>query len=89
MKRRAMGGVFGEIDKLLLRFEADKKRFKLAMKERLGATRVLRVQDVFYACRWKGTTYRALSVDALLEKLPKRGETSTPAAPAAEALPSV
>lgn len=63
---------------MLERFEQDKKRFRAAVKARLGKPRALQVQDVFYACRWKGTTYRALSVDALIEKLPGRGPVGTP-----------
>lgn len=75
MKRRATGGVFRQLDEMLERFEADKKRFRAAVKERLGSPRALRVDDVFFLCVWKGTKYRALSVDALLEKLPKREAT--------------
>lgn len=63
---------------MLERFEATKKDFRTKVKQRLGAQRSLRVDDIFYAVRWKGVTYRALSVDALLEKLPTRG---TPVAP--------
>jgi hypothetical protein len=71
-KRRVVGGVFGEIDRLRDRFEDDKKAFKKAVKERLGASRALRVDDIFYLCVWKGVKYRALSPAALLEKLPTR-----------------
>lgn len=48
------------------------------MKERLGSPRSLQSKDGLYAVRWKGVTYRAVSPDALLEKLPKRrGEVSS------------
>lgn len=80
MRRRAPGGVFRHLDEMADRFEADKKRFRAAVKERLGSPRALRVDDVFYLCVWKGTKYRAQTVDALLEKLPKRGELKPEAA---------
>lgn len=70
--RAARGGVFAQIDELLAKFEQEKKRFRAAVKERLGSARTLRSLDGLYAVRWKSQRYRAPSVDALLEKLPKR-----------------
>lgn len=78
MRPRATGGVFKQLDEMVERFEQDKKRFRAAVKARLGKPRALQVQDTFYACRWLGTTYRALSVDALLDKLPSRGPIGAP-----------
>lgn len=72
MKRRSSGGVFREIDEMLLRFEEQKGWLAVAVKERLGKRRAVRIDDTFWAVRWKGVTYRALSPEALLEKLPKR-----------------
>jgi hypothetical protein len=70
--KRSGGGPFGDVDRLLAAFFEARKKFRAAVKERLGAARTLRSVDGLYAVRWKGVTYRAPTPELLLEKLPKK-----------------
>lgn len=79
MHKRATGGVFGEIDRLLVKFEDDKKRFRAAVKARTGSARTPRTRNGLYAVRWNREWFHDPSVDALFEKLPSRGPKKEPA----------
>jgi hypothetical protein len=79
MRRRTTGGVFGEIDRLKAKFEADKKRLPALIEKRLGRKRAVRIIDTFWTVRFNHRTYRGLTPAALLKALPKHGVRPPPA----------
>lgn len=75
-RKRAPGGVFGEIDRLKARHEADLKRLPALIAKRLGKKRAVRIVDTFWTVRFNHRTYRGLTPAALLRALPKHGKTT-------------